>query len=118
MALSGIGGNGGGSALDRFQKLRDAAQKKLESSERQAGLAELIQRKQRQLGAGAAIPEPAKSQAERIPPGLGGLGGSAARANAEASGGTPGVSPAYGRSGAPRKQDAAPRLGRYVDFMA
>lgn len=112
MALSGIGGNGGGSALDRFQMLRDAAQKKLESTERQAGLAELIQRKQRQLGAGASAPEAAKSPAERIPPGLAapGISGTAGEA--------PRVSSAYGRSGAPRKQDAAPRLGRYIDFMA
>ena len=112
MALGGIGGNGAGagSALDRFQKLRDAAQKKLDGADRQANLAELIQQKQRQLGAGASAPVAAKSQAERIPPGLAAPGNGAA--------GPGGPSAAYGRSGAPRKQDAAPRLGQYIDFTA
>ena len=115
MALSGIGGNGagGGSPLDQFQKLRDAAQKKLEGADRQAGLAELIQRKQKQFGTGSASPAPTGSPAERIPPGAGGLTGAAPGAASTGS-----VSGAYGRSGAPRKQDAAPKLGRYVDFLA
>ena len=115
MALNGIGGNGsGGSPLDQFQKLRDAAQKKLEGSDRQAGLAELIQRKQRQLG-GAPAPEAAKSQAERIPPGPAAPGNAAAAAGA----GNPATpSAAYGRAGGARPQDAAPRLGRFVDFLA
>jgi hypothetical protein len=119
MALPGIGGNGagGGSPLDRFQQLRDAAQKKLESSDRQAGLADLIQRKQKQLGAGAATPGTARSQAERIPPGSGLPAGSAAPGNPGAADAVPAPS-AYGRTGAARKQDTAPRLGRYVDFRA
>jgi hypothetical protein len=117
MAINGIGGNGsGGSPLDQFQKLRDAAQKKLEGSDRQAGLAELIQRKQRQLGGngtGALAPEAVKSQAERIPP------GPAAPGNAAAAAGNPATpSAAYGRAGGARPQDAAPRLGRFVDFLA
>jgi hypothetical protein len=117
MALPGIG-SGGGSPLDRFQQLRDAAQKKLESSERQAGLADLIQRKQRQLGAGGASPDTARSPAERIPPGPAAPGlGAAADAAARAGFPAP-PSAAYGRTGAARKQDAAPRLGRYVDFLA
>jgi hypothetical protein len=137
MALTGIGnGAGGGSPLDRFQKLRDAAQKKLETTDRQAGLADLIQRKQKQLGAGDASPDTARSQAERIPAGPGfktapaapGLSagpatgsGAAADAAARARLGDPAGLPApaaYGRTGAARKQDTAPRLGRYVDFLA
>jgi len=120
MDLSGIGGNGAGagSALDKFQKLRDAAQKKLDGADRQAGLAELIQRKQKQLGTGGASPASTGSQAERIPPGPvapGKAGDAGAGRNA---GPAAPISAAYGRSGAPRKQDAAPRLGRYVDFLA
>lgn len=129
MDLSGIGGNGAGagSALDKFQKLRDAAQKKLDGADRQAGLAELIQRKQKQLGTGGASPASTGSQAERIPPGPGLLAGPAgpvapgkagdAGAGQNAGPAAP-ISAAYGRSGTPRKQDAAPRLGRYVDFLA
>jgi len=114
MALTGIGGNGSGngSPLDRFQKLRDSAQKKLESADRQSGLADLIQRKQKQLGAGAAAPNEARSPAERIPPVPGLLAGPSGPA-APAS-----PSAVYGRSGAAQRQDAAPRLGRYVDFTA
>lgn len=120
MAMPGIGGNGAGGAspLDRFQQLRDAAQKKLESSDRQAGLADLIQRKQKQLGAGGASPGSARSQAERIPPGSGLPAGPAAPANPGAADAVPAPSSAYGRTGAARKQDTAPRLGRYVDFRA
>ncbi len=126
MALTGIGGNGagGGSPLDRFQKLRDSAQKKMESADRQSGLAGLIQRKQQQLGTGAAAPQAARSPAERILPGPGLAGGSAAAgsgaaADAAARAGLPAPpSAAYGRSGTARQQDAAPRLGQYVDFRA
>ena len=114
MALGGIGGNGAGagSALDRFQKLRDAAQRKLESADRQTGLAELIQRKQKQLGAGGASPGQSGTPAERILPGPGAQAGTAGISGMAAP------SAAYGPAGAARKQDAAPRLGRYVDFMA
>jgi predicted ATPase len=126
MALTGIGGNGagGGSPLDKFQKLRDSAQKKLESADRQGGLAELIQRKQKQLGGGASSPDAARSSAERIPPGPGlkqasaaSIFGAAADAAAKA-GQAAAPSAAYGRSGATSRQDAAPRLGQYVDFRA
>jgi hypothetical protein len=110
MALNGIGGNGvGGSPLDQFQKLRDAAQKKMEGSDRQAGLADLIQRKQKQLGGngtGALAPEAVKSLAERIPP------GPAAPGNAAAAAGNPATpSAAYGRAGgrAPPKKRPPPR---------
>jgi len=131
MGLNGIGGNGtgGGSPLDRFQKLRDSAQKKMESADRQSGLAGLIQRKQQQLGQGAsapgaAAPQAARSPAERILPGPGLAAGSAAAgsgaaADAAARAGLPAApSAAYGRSGTARQQDAAPRLGQYVDFRA
>ena len=111
MALPGIGGSGagGGSPLDRFQQLRDSAQRKIENADRQSGLAELIQRKQKQLGAGASAPEAARSPAERIPPGPG-LPAAAAGAAAP--------SQAYARPGSARPSDAAPRLGQYVDFRA
>jgi len=131
MGLSGIGGNGtgGGSPLDRFQKLRDSAQKKMESADRQSGLAGLIQRKQQQLGTGASAPEAARSPAERILPGPAAPGiagaerqsanGFGAAADAAARAGSPAQpSAAYGRSGSARQQDAAPRLGQYVDFRA
>lgn len=127
MNAHGIGGRGGGgsSPLDRFQQLRDAAQRKLETSDRQAGLADLIQRKQKQLGTGGASPGSARSPAERILPGPGLLAGAAgpaapasgAAADAAARAGSAAPA-AYGRTGAARKQDSAPRLGRYVDFLA
>ena len=112
MALEGIGGNaaGDGAALDRFRKLRDSAQKRLDSADRQAGLADLIERKQKQLGTGGSAPGTARSPAERIPP------GPVAPENGTGAPASPAA--AYGRSGSPRKQDAAPRLGRYVDFLA
>jgi hypothetical protein len=119
MALDGIGGNagGGGEALARFQRLRDAAQKKLDGADRQAGLAGLIASKRRELGAGAAVPGTAGPRAERIPPGRAApAGGSPAGAVAAEAGAQP--SAVYGRTGAPRNQDSAPKLGRYVDFLA
>lgn len=110
MALSGIG-SGGDSALDRFQQLRGAAQKKLEGAEKQVDLAELIRRKQEQLGAGKAPATAARTSAERILPGP-----SAGPANNAEAAQAP--SAVYGRQGVARKQDAAPRLGQYVDFRA
>ncbi|MBW8887749.1 MAG: hypothetical protein JF616_08330 [Fibrobacteres bacterium] len=130
MGIAGVGGNGtgGGSPLDRFQQLRDSAQKKMESADRQSGLAGLIQRKQQQLGTGASAPEAARSPAERIlpgpaAPGIAGAAGQAANGPAAAdaaarAGLAAPPSAAYGRSGSARQQDAAPRLGQYVDFRA
>jgi hypothetical protein len=125
MALNGIGGNGsgGGSPLDRFQQLRDSAQKKIENADRQSGLAELIQRKQKQLGQGASAPgasapEAARFPGERIPPGPSATGTGAAMDAAARAGLTAPPSAAYGRSGSARQADAAPRLGQYVDFRA
>jgi hypothetical protein len=103
MALNGIGGGDAGSALERFQALRDSAKKKLAGEDSQAGLAELIKRKQSELGAGGATAgNAARTSAERIP----------------SKPAAPPVSGAYGRSGIPQKQDPKPTLGRHVDFMA
>ncbi|MDB5104761.1 MAG: hypothetical protein JWP91_2450 [Fibrobacteres bacterium] len=118
MALNGVGGNGG-SALERFQAIRDSAKKKIDGEDGQAGLAELIKRKQAQLGtAGIA----AKPTAERIPPGLGTAGRAAGNAGASqaATGNAASMlGPAgYGKTGGLQKQDSRPTLGRHVDFMA
>ncbi|HKP96601.1 MAG TPA: hypothetical protein VJ385_12655 [Fibrobacteria bacterium] len=117
MALNGIGGGDVGSALERFQALRDSAKKKLAGEDGQAGLAELIRRKQSELGAGSGIA--ARASAERIPPkpAAAPVPGFPAPSGARGAGGAP-VSGAYGRSGIPRQQDPKPTLGRHVDFMA
>lgn len=119
MALSGVG-NGGADALARFQQLRGAAQKKLDGADRQTDLAELIRRKQEQLGAGKAPATAARTQAERIPPGPGRSAGAAGPGAAPAGNIEAGqaASAVYGRTGITRKQEAAPRLGQYVDFRA
>jgi hypothetical protein len=109
MALNGI--NGGGSALERFQALRDSAKKKIDVADGQTGLADLIKKKQIQLGSGGSasplVPgNAAKSPAERILSGLG-------AANPSASAPT-----GYGRAGGLQKPDSRPTLGRHVDFMA
>ena len=111
MALDGIGG---GSALERFQAIRDSAKKKIDVGEGQTNLAELIKRKQAQLGTGGGASSlvsgnAAKVSAERILPGLG-TAGQPIQSSAGPSG--------YGRAGAIQKQDSRPTLGRHVDFMA
>ncbi len=107
MALNGIGGGAG--ALERFQAIRDLAKKKLEGADSQTNLADLIKRKQLELGTGIA----ARPTAERIPPGQ---AASAAPGNAASAAL---LGPAgYGRSGSLQKQDPKPTLGRHVDFMA
>ena len=130
MALDGIGG---GSPLERFQAIRDSAKKKIETTDGQANLADLIKRKQAQMngvsgaggkmevGGGASSPasgNAAKASAERIRPGLGaavnGFSGNAASAAAQVIPGPAG----YGRAGALQKQESRPTLGRHVDFMA
>ncbi len=129
MALDKIGG--GGSALARFQQMRDAAQKKLEVPEK-PDWAAVIARKQKELGTGASAPAGAGGNAapavaariseERIPPkpvatpdnkSAAAAFGAAAKAASTAA-----PSAVYGRSGSAKKQDAAPRLGQYVDFLA
>ncbi len=140
MALNGMNGVSGGSPLDRFQAIRDSAKKKIDTGEGQANLADLIKRKQAQLGkapdatgtakgtaptAGSAF----KALAERILPGFGAslAGASAANGSIAAglsaqggSGNAAGLNgpSGYGRSGGLQKQDSRPTLGRHVDFMA
>ncbi len=137
MALDGIGG---GSPLERFQALRDSAKKKIETTDGQANLADLIKRKQAQIngpggasgkmeaGGGASSPvsgNAAKASAERIRPGLGAavnnISGNAASAASQANGPLANSIPGptgYGRAGALQKQESRPTLGRHVDFMA
>lgn len=133
MALDGIGG----SPLERFQAIRDSAKKKIETSEGQANLADLIKRKQAQLGgavgaggkmeAGGSASSPASGNAakasrhqvpaERIRPGLGAVVQNGAQALSGGPTGPTGPT-GYGRAGALQKQESRPTLGRHVDFMA
>ena len=116
MALDKIGG--GGSALERFQQLRDAAQKKLDVPEK-TDWAALIARKQKEMGTGVsgnAVPAvTARNSVERILPKP---AATPDNKSAAAAFGTAVPSAVYGRSGTAKKQDAAPRLGQYVDFLA
>jgi hypothetical protein len=110
MAVNGIGGGDAGSALERFQAIRDSARKKIEGGDGQANLAELIRRKQAELGASGVA---AQKGTERIPAQPAAIAsGSAAEALLGLTG------PGYGRSGSAQKQDPKPTLGRHVDFMA
>ncbi len=120
MALKGIGGSDAGSALERFQAIRDSAKKKIDGADGQAGLAELIKRKQLELGSGNATAAKAsgtaaRNPAERIP-----SKPAAAPAPGNAASALPGLtgSSAYGRTGGVEKQDSKPTLGRHVDFTA
>jgi hypothetical protein len=108
MPLDGIGGGDAGSALERFQRIRDSARKKLEGADRQANLADLVRRKQSELGAGSGVAS--RSPADRVAP------GPALTQGAQAGGAQPAA--AYGRAGGLEKPDPKPRLGRFVDFMA
>lgn len=108
MALDGIGSGDAGSALERFQRIRDSARKKLEGEERQAGLTELVRRKQSEIGAGGGIAP--RSPAERVQP------APEAKPAVRAAMGQS-VS-AYGRAGGADNPDPKPKLGRFVDFMA
>jgi hypothetical protein len=137
MALDGIGG---GSPLERFQAIRDSAKKKIETTDGQANLADLIKRKQAQMnatgaaggkmeaGGGASSPasgNAAKASAERIRPGLGAANGAQGAAVTNSAGGAASAGSqvisgptGYGRAGALQKQESRPTLGRHVDFMA
>jgi hypothetical protein len=128
MALKGVGGDAG-SALERFQALRDSAKKKLEVTDEKTNLADLIKRKQAEMGtggkvaasgAGAVSATVTRTSAERIPPKPAAAPASSALAALATGGSAPGakISGAYGRAGAPEKQDTRPILGRHVDFMA
>ncbi len=108
MALNGIGGNGAGSALDRFQALRDAAKQKIEGADNRTRLAEMLKQKQSELGVGKGLA--AKPQTERIP--------SAASAAVFSAPQAINGSSSYGRAGAMEKPDPQPKLGRYIDFRA
>lgn len=112
MALNGIGGGEGGSALERFQALRDSAKKKLDGTESQTNLAELIKRKQAEINNGGAVA--ARTSAERIPP----KPAAPAATGNPYSAGDGLLGAAYGRTGGVQKQDPKPTLGRHVDFMA
>lgn len=108
MALEGVGRGDAGSALERFQRIRDSARKKLEGADRQADLADLVRRKQAEIGAGSGIAS--GSPAERIQSGP--------EAKPAAQPGVVRSSSAYGRAGGVDNPDPKPRLGRFVDFMA
>jgi hypothetical protein len=109
MALDGIGG--GASALDRFQQARDVARRKLDApapaqgTDGLARLADLLRKKQAELGQGLAADRP-RAAAKPSPAGAADAGSAAAA-----------VPPAYGRTGATEKA-AGPRLGRYIDLTA
>jgi hypothetical protein len=115
MALGGIGG--GASALDRFQQARDLARRKLEPAPPAPGtdglarLADLLRKKQAELGRGVAADRPAAA-ARQAPAGRADFA-----ASAEAGAAAAAAPPAYGRTGATEKA-AGPRLGRYIDLTA
>lgn len=96
MAVGGIGGEGAAS-LDRFQQIRDLARKRMEDppatrgDDSRARAADLLKRKQAELGQGIA---------DRPRQAL--VAGTAA----------------YGRAGGTEKADPKPRLGRYIDLTA
>jgi hypothetical protein len=128
MALNGIGGNAAGSALDKFQQIRDQAKKKLDGADNRTKLTDLLKLKQTELatggtavkGAQAGVQMP-KAPTARIASGPTGAGASSAASflgGGQASPGGQGVSSAYGRAGGLEKTDPKPKLGRYVDFMA
>lgn len=126
MALNGIGGNGAGSALDKFQQIRDQAKKKLDGADNRTRLTDLLKLKQTELGANGTAVKGAQAGAQmpKAPMGRIAPGPSAASPAAnflgggQASHGGQGVSSAYGRAGGLEKTDPKPKLGRYVDFMA
>lgn len=111
MALNGIGGGNAG-ALERFQAIRDLAKKKLEGADGQTNLAELIKRKQMELGTGGGAA--ARIPAERILPGPAAPPAVPGNAASAALLGPSG----YGRSGGMQKQTPKPTLGQNIDFMA
>lgn len=125
MAVGGVGGEGT-SALDRFQQIRDLAKKKIDASsstrvdENRARAADLLRKKQAELGQGIS---------DRPRPAAGALqaGATAAGAAVAAKFGIPpagnipggaGAASAYGRSGGTQQADPKPRLGRYIDLTA
>lgn len=106
MALQGIGN--GASPLDRFQQVRDLAKKKLDADENRTRLADLLKRKQAELGHGLAPDRPQAAARRFETPAAGALPGGAAA----------GGLAAYGRAGAMEKPDPRPGLGRRIDLTA
>lgn len=109
MALDGIGG-GSASPLDRFQQIRDLAKRKLDAEDSRTKLAEVLKRKQAQLG-GLAPDRPQGPQGSQA------AGRSAAAAAAGGIAAAGGLS-AYGRANAAGKPDPRPGLGRHIDLTA
>jgi len=109
MAMQGIGG-GGASPLDRFQQARDLAKRKLDAEDSRTRLAEVLKRKQAQLG-GLAPDRPQGAQAA-------GRGQAASAAGGLAGAGGLGGLAAYGRAGAQNRPDPRPGLGRHIDLTA
>jgi hypothetical protein len=113
MALGGIG-EGGGSPLDRFQQIRDLAKRKLDAEDSRTRLADVLKRKQAQLG-GLAPDRPQGPQG----PQAAGRGQAATAAGAAGGIAAAGGLSAYGRAGAAAgKPDPRPGLGRHIDLTA
>ncbi len=106
MALGGIG-EGSASPLDRFQQIRDLAKRKLDAEDSRTRLAEVLKRKQAQLG-GIAPDRPQGPQAAGRAPAASAAGGIAAAGGLSA----------YGRANAAGKPDPRPGLGRHIDLTA
>lgn len=120
MAVGGIGGEGAAS-LDRFQQIRDLARKRMEEppatrgDDSRARAADLLKRKQAELGQGIAD----RPRQAAVAASAGGA--AAAKIEFPRSGSLPaGIagSAAYGRAGGTEKADPKPRLGRYIDLTA
>lgn len=122
MAVGGVGN--GASALDRFQQIRDLARKKLDApsatpgDDPRARLADVLKRKQAELGQGVAADRPGSARgAAAVPRAT--QAAPAARAYATPAGpGALGALGTYGRAEAAGKTDPKPRLGRYIDLTA
>jgi hypothetical protein len=112
MALGGIG-EGGGSPLDRFQQIRDLAKRKLDAEDSRTKLAEVLKRKQAQLG-GLAPDRPNGPHGPQGPQAAGRGQAAAAAGGIAAAGGLS----AYGRANAAGKPDPRPGLGRHIDLTA
>lgn len=121
MALGGIGE---GSALDRFQQVRDLAKKKLDAAsspfgdDPRARAAELLRKKQAELGQGVAPDRPQAAMGAAAPRQA---GAPAAKMEFPRSGSIPagtGGMAAYGRAGGTERPDPKPSLGRYIDLTA
>jgi hypothetical protein len=108
MDLKGIGGSGAGSALDKFQAIRDLAKKKIDGTDNRSRLTELLKNKQSELGIERGVVEKRPvagatlQNATNILPPAPSLAGPAS----------------YGKAGAMDKPDPKPKLGRFIDFMA